>query len=129
MALFQFFLGCLLAPLNSLPFLQDAYIPIGELATTISNGGKCMAGIDTIVNSTVITDGIAHASCWMTTKGEYGAPNDVHCDNCHMAWLPIFGYVFFNCFYNLFMYAASDRDNMHAPRAHHTRMASSWNHG
>jgi hypothetical protein len=102
-ALFQFFLGCFLAPLNSLPFLQDAYIPIGQLPETISNGARCMAGYNTVVNSTLFTDGVAHASCWLTTKGEYGSPADTHCDDCNMAWLPVCGYIFFNCFYNLFM--------------------------
>jgi len=95
-ALFQFFLGILLAPLNSLPFLQDAYVPFTSIPSTISNGGRCLAGLNSIVNHTVVdADGFAHGSCWLDKNNKWGAPSDSHCDDCVGAWLPTFPYIVF----------------------------------
>jgi len=104
-AFFQFFLGILLAPFNSLPFLQDQYIPIDRLPYTISNGARCMVGINSVVNHTIIDNstGMAYGSCWLDEDMKWGAPADSHCDSCDGAWIPIFVYTIFNLGYNLFI--------------------------
>lgn len=103
-AVFQFLIGLVLVPLNALPFLQDAYVPFSELPYTIANGARCMAGINSKVNETVWDQhGMAHGSCWLDKQNKWGAPTDEHCDDCTGAWLPIMGYIMFNCAYNLFI--------------------------
>ena len=103
-ALFQFLLGLLLAPLNALPFLDDAYVPFSSIPSTLANGGRCLAGINSIVNHTIVdADGFAHGSCWSDKNNKWGAPSDTHCDDCVGAWLPTFFYIVFNCSYNLFI--------------------------
>ena len=100
----QFFLSILLAPLNSLPFLQDAFVLFTSIPSTIANGGRCLAGINSIVNHTIVdADGFAHGSCWSDKNNKWGAPSDSHCDDCVGAWLPTFFYIVFNCSYNLFI--------------------------
>lgn len=102
-AVYQFFLGLILAPVNSLPFLQDAYIPIDQLHLSISNGGKCLVGINSIVNATVYDQygNATGGTCWMDEAHKWNAPANTHCDDCSGAWLPVMLYIFFNCLYNL----------------------------
>ena len=70
----QFFLSILLAPLNSLPFLQDAFVLFTSIPSTIANGGRCLAGINSIVNHTIVdADGFAHGSCWSDKSNKWGA--------------------------------------------------------
>lgn len=96
--------GLALIPLNALPFLQDAYIPFKELPYAISDGAKCFFGVNSRVNHTVWeADGTAHGSCWTDKANKWGAPTDARCDDCHGAWLPVCGYIVFNCAYNLFI--------------------------
>ena len=122
MAAFQFFLGILLAPLNSLPFLQDAYVAFTDIPSTIANGGRCLAGINSIVNHTIVdADGFAHGSCWSDKNNKWGAPSDSHCDDCVGAWLPTFFYIVFNCSYNLFIV----RPNIQPRKA----VSACWCHG
>jgi hypothetical protein len=84
--------------------LQDAYVKFTDIPSTISNGGRCLAGINSIVNHTIVdADGFAHGSCWSDKNNKWGAPSDSHCDDCVGAWLPTFFYIVFNCSYNLFI--------------------------
>ena len=83
-ALFQMCIGFILIPVNTLSILGEEAISWSELPTTLINGGKCMIGIDSIISS-----------C--------GALDELPCDSCSGAWIPLALYMVFNLFYNLFI--------------------------
>jgi hypothetical protein len=87
-AVFQFFIGLALIPFNTFKFLGDDAVPWDQLPYTLSDGAKCLVGINTQVTN-----------CWTGTE----VSGMKQCDDCHMAFLPVVLYMCFNICYNLFI--------------------------
>lgn len=77
-ALWQVIFGFVLAPVNSLKFLGSNAMPLDQIPNALLNGGKCMVGINSIVEN-----------CGS------------NCDDCSGAWISLVIYLAFNMLYNV----------------------------
>jgi drug/metabolite transporter (DMT)-like permease len=88
-AISQLFIGFALIPLTTFKFLGANAMPWGSLLSAISNGAICLAGYNSVVPESSTCSFEANAA--------------LPCDDCAGAWIPLCLYLFFNCFYNVFI--------------------------
>eukprot|EP00915_Cephaloidophora_sp_WS-2016_P002594 GHVH01003480.1.p1 GENE.GHVH01003480.1~~GHVH01003480.1.p1 ORF type:complete len:652 (+),score=64.60 GHVH01003480.1:399-2354(+) len=83
-ALWQFIVGFLLTPMQSLPLLGPQRVPLSEMPRSMKDGLLCLvAGRNSIID-------------------HCGGPDQPQCDNCGVAWIPVLNYCLCNIAYNVF---------------------------
>lgn len=83
-ALFQLLVGFFIVPLNTLSILGSQRITWSQMPAVLINGSKCL---------------FTRTNCVVENCGGINQPP---CDNCASSWIPVFTYLLFNIFYNLF---------------------------
>jgi len=114
MASFSLLLGFLSVPLTA---LTPQPVPLPALISTFTNGSRCLAGVNSVVescippqNPAILIPALSAIDSMLTPSSvaasSLALSNAAHprlppCDNCFRAWLPVLGFILCNTVMNV----------------------------